>query len=74
MAFMGEMMECVMCSKQKRSNPNVESNWTLIQVDSQGFYVCPRCLQDSKHARKFGYQYAYERVLRKIISIVNGAS
>lgn len=69
-AFKGETMHCIMCRKKQQHVPGVESNWTLMQVDGDGYYVCPTCLQDSPYVKKTGnYAGQYERVLRRIMSL-----
>lgn len=69
-AFQGETMECCICRKKQQHVPGVESNWTLIQMDDDGYHVCPTCLQDSPYVKKTGnYKGQYERVLRRILAI-----
>lgn len=41
--FMGEVMICAICKRQQKSDPKVESGWTLIQMDDVKKYVCPSC-------------------------------
>lgn len=41
--FMGEIMECAKCHKKKKSDPKVESGWTMIQMDETKTYICPNC-------------------------------
>lgn len=73
--FQGETMTCVMCRKQQQSNPARQSNWTRIDIEADKFYVCPTCLQDSPYVRKTGnFAGQYERVLRKIASIIKKGS
>lgn len=61
--FQGEWMTCVVCGKQHQSDPKVESGWTHIEYDGQGFYVCPRELRPDKRG---DYSKAYRRVLNVI--------
>lgn len=64
--FMGTMMKCVMCDKEQQSDPNIESNWTCFEIDSDSrYYCCPDCLQDNAGS----IQERYELVLRKIIAL-----
>jgi hypothetical protein len=39
--FMGEEMICILCGKIQQSDPAVESGWLYVEIDGQGFYVCP---------------------------------
>ena len=40
--FGGELMTCVVCGKQKRSNPLAESDWRAIKIDDWDmYYACP---------------------------------
>lgn len=63
--FQGEMMTCIMCGKQQKSDPKVESDWTCIEVDSVGYYVCPQELA-AAHKGKESYEVAYDRILREV--------
>lgn len=63
--FQGEWMTCAICRKSKRSDPEVESNWTYIQYGDKAGYVCPKCLQG--YAAKHGFQKAYVRAITRIL-------
>lgn len=41
--FQGEWMTCKKCGAKEKSHKNKQSNWTFIQVDNGGFYVCNNC-------------------------------
>lgn len=41
--FQGEMMICAICGVREKSNPHVSSQWTVIEMDGHGVYVCPEC-------------------------------
>jgi hypothetical protein len=44
--FQGEMMNCRVCGKRKRSDPRVESNWTALEIIDppvEIVYYCPKC-------------------------------
>lgn len=69
MPFMGEMMECCMCGKTQQSDPNIESGWTVLEVDNEPFYVCPKHLGKIHWTAK-QHQKAYEKVLRRIKQIL----
>lgn len=38
--FQGELMTCALCGKQKPSDPNVNSDWRVIELDGTPFHVC----------------------------------
>lgn len=64
--FVGETMTCTVCGRQERSDPSVESDWRCIEVDGQGYYVCPNEFPpDTASAKDF--EKAYRRVLEHII-------
>jgi len=46
--FQGEWMRCKGCGIAQKSNKNQESNWTFIQIDDTGFYVCPKCFGNGR--------------------------
>lgn len=44
--FQGEIMTCRGCGKQKRSNPNVASGWTALEIidpPAEIICYCPGC-------------------------------
>lgn len=41
--FMGEMMICKDCGKRQKSDPTIESGWTVLEVDGKFYYFCPTC-------------------------------
>lgn len=44
--FMGEMMTCAGCRKMRKSDPKIESGWTLLAVDGKKIYLCPQCFSN----------------------------
>lgn len=66
--FTGEPMTCCMCGKTQQSDPKIESNWTYIEVDGVGYYVCPDELPlNQKTATKWDFERAYTRILKHIM-------
>jgi hypothetical protein len=44
--FQGELMECHVCHKKKRSRRDVESGWTTMTVlGAPRRYFCPKCFK-----------------------------
>lgn len=41
--FMGELMICANCKRRQKSNPNIQSGWTVFERDGAAVYVCPEC-------------------------------
>lgn len=45
--FVGEVMHCVVCHRNEKSDPKVESNWLAFDFMRAGktvrIYVCPSC-------------------------------
>jgi hypothetical protein len=48
MPFKGELMQCAICEKIKRSRRSIASNWAYIQLNGCGFYACPECLKEEQ--------------------------
>jgi hypothetical protein len=44
--FMGEVMVCAMCHEKKKSDPKIESGWTMLQIDNTSVYLCPQCFSN----------------------------
>jgi len=44
--FQGETMRCEICGVEQKSNPNVESNWSCVELGGEWrsllLYVCPK--------------------------------
>lgn len=62
MFFQGEMMECALCGRRQRSDPDVESGWTLIELEDDHYYVCTRHL----NSQIKDYEKRWEKILRKL--------
>ena len=63
---MSGVMKCVMCGKEQESDPNIESNWTCFEINSDSrYYCCPDCLQNNAGS----IQERYELVMLKIIEL-----
>lgn len=60
-------MACSLCPTRQQSDPNVESNWRYIQLDGQGYYVCPKHFPSDETATREQYRDAYLAVLRALI-------
>lgn len=69
--FRGEMMTCIMCGKQEKSDPRVESDWTVIEMpdDGKAYYVCPAELPLNDKATSWDFQRAYEKIFAKIAEL-----
>jgi len=64
--FTGEMMECVVCGAKEKSNPERSSDWRMVDVGGERFYVCPKELPpDGSSAKKF--EKAYHDLLTVIL-------
>lgn len=66
--FRGEKMTCAICGKQKRSNPQLSSNWRLVEVDGKPYYVCTKHFPpDTASATEFSVAYlkVFEVILGK---------
>jgi hypothetical protein len=67
--FQGEMMHCIMCQKEEKSDPHVESGWTTIDLDGKRFYICPLHLGNPHWTRK-EHKRNWESVMRRITSLL----
>lgn len=67
--FQNELMKCVMCAKELQADPDVESNWTCLEINqSEKYYVCPECLQNNAGS----IEERYRLVLLKIAELRGG--
>jgi hypothetical protein len=57
--FSGEMMLCVLCGRTERSDPAVNSQWRMVEMDGQArFYACPQHFPpDDGDAKAFEVAY-----------------
>jgi hypothetical protein len=62
--FQGEMMTCGVCGKQQQSDPNVNSDWRLLELDGEKFYACTDHFPPDEGATQKDYAAAYESILR----------
>lgn len=60
--FNGEIMTCVVCEKQERSNPKSQSNWRCLDIDSERCYACPDEFPPDRAGKK-AFETAYQFVL-----------
>jgi hypothetical protein len=66
--FHGEMMTCHLCGKQQKSDPEIESGWTLVTLYGNfEVYICPDEL-GGLNATKAERAAAWEKVLRLLLS------
>lgn len=63
--FQGELMVCILCGKQKKSDPAVESGWTHLDFGGMGIYFCPDHLPGAGATRQ-DHQRAYEKIFDEI--------
>ena len=66
--FQGETMACRLCAATHRSDPEVESGWTLIELDGRGYYVCPTHFPDGLATTR-AWSRAYQRVLKGLLRV-----
>lgn len=67
--FRGEMMTCVMCGKQEQSDPGIESQWRCVEVDGDGYYVCPKHFPPDETGTARQFEKAYGKVLIRILQV-----
>lgn len=66
--FTGETMVCALCSKVKKSDPAVSSDWRIIELDGQRFYVCPKHFPPDNRATVASFSKAYQHVIRSLMN------
>jgi hypothetical protein len=59
--FRGELMTCAICGKQEQSDPEVSSNWTVIEWEGLPFYVCPDHFPPPNSSKR-AYALAYRKI------------
>lgn len=64
--FQGEMMTCALCGKRQQSDPNVSSDWRVLQLDGQAFHVCTDHFPPDG-AGKESFAVAYETIIKELI-------
>lgn len=72
--FAGEIMTCVVCAKQQRSNPESLSNWRCLEIDGDRCYACPDEFppdRAGKKAFKTAYQFVIACSLNEILKRSN---
>ena len=62
--FMGEMMTCILCGKQARSDPSAECNWRAIAIGDKRYYACRDEFPPDGASRK-AFRVAYTRFIEK---------
>lgn len=66
--FAGELMTCVMCGAQRKSDPTANSDWRAVTVDGETFYACTKEFPpDGASAAEF--EAAYDKVIRKVLDL-----
>lgn len=60
--FTGQLMKCVVCNKQLRSHPEVETQWRCVEIDGRRFYACPREFPKDNKGKE-AFQQAYQVVI-----------
>jgi len=66
--FMGETMTCSLCARVKQSDPSVESNWRIIELNGQKFYVCTKHFPPDERATADDFAKAYYHVIKSLIN------
>ncbi len=63
--FQGELMTCCMCSKQHQSQPDQNSDWRIIELNAQKYYVCTDHFPPDGSSKE-AFSEAYQKILRHI--------
>lgn len=65
--FSGELMKCVVCGAELRSQPGHETNWRCLEIDAIDYYACPAEFPPDG-ATKEQFKTAYELVFACCLS------
>lgn len=63
--FQGELMKCVMCGREERSDPGVESEWRAIEWGDDLYYACPDEFPPDKYP-SIVFELAYSKIFSAI--------
>ena len=63
--FAGELMHCVLCNKEQKSDPAVNSQWRAASVDGRTFYACTDHFPPDG-ASKEAFAEAYARFIGRV--------
>lgn len=66
--FDGELMTCIICGAQERSDPRIESQWRALLVDDVLYYVCPGEFPPDEAERE-DFKTAYQLIISKILLV-----
>lgn len=70
--FWGETATCIMCGAVKTFDPQVESNWTVLEVDYTHFYVCDKELPlKNGGGSSDEFSVAYRKIMAKILELLD---
>lgn len=70
--FQGEMMECLLCGRRERSDPEVESQWRALSTgNARRHYFCPAEFPPDGSASKL-FEMAYELALAAMLAEESG--
>lgn len=65
--FTGELMQCALCGKIEKSDPQVENDWRVVELAYDiAFYVCPDHFPDKDGAEQ-DWVKAYRAVLLELM-------
>jgi len=67
--FQGELMKCVLCGKEQKSDPNIHSDWRVVEVDGRRFYACREEFPADGATEEQFYQ-AYKRFMERAIKVM----
>ena len=72
--FCGELMTCLICQRQERSDSCVESNWRLVVADGVRYYFCPAEFPPDAIATGKLFKLAYQRAMLAVTITREGLS
>ena len=70
--FQGELMRCVICGTEKKSDPSTSSDWRAVDIDGKRFYACSREFPADGIGTVDAYEDAYRKFLEAAIIKMKG--
>lgn len=65
--FNGELMTCCMCGKQQQSQADQNSDWRIIELNEQKYYVCTDHFPPDDSSKE-AFSEAYQKILRHLLA------
>ena len=71
-AFQGELMKCVLCGAEQKSDPSASSDWRAVDIGGKRFYACKNEFPMDGIGTTEAYEAAYRKFLTAAIIKMKG--